>query len=342
MEGLPQILIVVASAIVPVCFCLNIWPHWQLLVAGQPLIPYRHRSTVGWGLLDLALFIITMAAVTSWAAHLAADRMGVQFTEIEDLPPTEQSTVIFAYSVASLITTLMCLSWNWSRFGSIQGFDRWTIGADVQLGFTWFTMLVVPVLLLQAILTQWFPSQHPLVEMLQESGDTSFLPSAAFAALISAPIFEECFFRLFLQGWLEKLQITQLRNARGLATKADRDAVLLGGSTSSTFVRESYDDHAADPSPVSADAVSAQPREEVDSVGRHIMWPPILASASVFALAHWAHGPDWVPLFLLSLGLGYLYQRTGRIVPCIVAHFLVNSIGILMLWSSITAGSPIE
>ena len=31
-----------------------------------------------------------------------------------------------------------------------------------------------------------------------------------------------------------------------------------------------------------------------------------------------------MPLFLLSLGLGYIYQRTGRILPCIIVHALVN------------------
>ena len=39
--------------------------------------------------------------------------------------------------------------------------------------------------------------------MLKASKDVSFLPVAAYAAVIAAPLFEESFFRLFLQGWLE-------------------------------------------------------------------------------------------------------------------------------------------
>jgi membrane protease YdiL (CAAX protease family) len=39
---------------------------------------------------------------------------------------------------------------------------------------------------------------------------------------------------------------------------------------------------------------------------------------------HAAHGPDPIPLFVLALGLGYLYRQTHRILPCIVVHFLLN------------------
>ena len=58
---------------------------------------------------------------------------------------------------------------------------------------------------------------------------------------------------------------------------------------------------------------------------------PIVVSAAVFALLHWGHGPDPIPLFFLAAGLGYLYQRTHRIVPCIVVHFLVNSLSMVAL-----------
>ena len=40
---------------------------------------------------------------------------------------------------------------------------------------------------------------------------------------------------------------------------------------------------------------------------------------------HYSHGPDWIPLFFLALGLGYLYRQTHRLLPCITVHFLLNS-----------------
>jgi hypothetical protein len=57
----------------------------------------------------------------------------------------------------------------------------------------------------------------------------------------------------------------------------------------------------------------------------------IVVSSVVFALLHYEHGPDWIPLLLLAGGLGYLYQRTHRILPCIVVHFLVNSVSFCIL-----------
>ena len=59
---------------------------------------------------------------------------------------------------------------------------------------------------------------------------------------------------------------------------------------------------------------------------------PILISASLFGLAHFGYGPEPVPIFLLGLVLGYVYQRTHRIVPCIVAHALFNLFTMVVLW----------
>jgi hypothetical protein len=53
------------------------------------------------------------------------------------------------------------------------------------------------------------------------------------------------------------------------------------------------------------------------------VWPVIISSI-VFALMHWSHGPDPIPLFLLALGLGFIYRQTHRILPCIIVHFLLN------------------
>jgi len=48
---------------------------------------------------------------------------------------------------------------------------------------------------------------------------------------------------------------------------------------------------------------------ETASAASPALWP-ILLSAGLFAALHATHGPDPIPLFLLALGLGYLYQRT--------------------------------
>jgi membrane protease YdiL (CAAX protease family) len=54
-------------------------------------------------------------------------------------------------------------------------------------------------------------------------------------------------------------------------------------------------------------------------------------TSTVFALLHLSHGPDFIPLFFLSLGLGYLYQKTQRLVPCLVVHALLNGTTMVIL-----------
>ena len=35
-------------------------------------------------------------------------------------------------------------------------------------------------------------------------------------------------------------------------------------------------------------------------------------------------------VFLLALGLGYMYQQTHRVLPCIAVHMLLNSCSLVM------------
>lgn len=58
---------------------------------------------------------------------------------------------------------------------------------------------------------------------------------------------------------------------------------------------------------------------------------PAAVVSILFAVMHMGHGPDPIPLFFLSLILGYLYQRTHRIVAPLTVHFCVNSLAVIQL-----------
>ena len=85
---------------------------------------------------------------------------------------------------------------------------------------------------------------------------------------------------------------------------------------------------------------SADPRAAATSAsfGLPFGWLPIVVSSLLFALAHFGYGPDPIPLFLLALILGYVYQRTHRIVPSIVTHALFNGMSLFALWRVMSAG----
>jgi membrane protease YdiL (CAAX protease family) len=65
---------------------------------------------------------------------------------------------------------------------------------------------------------------------------------------------------------------------------------------------------------------------------------PIVAAGTIFALLHVTSGIDWVALLVLSLFLGYVYQRTHRFIVPFAVHFLVNALAMLHLWKLYFAG----
>ncbi len=78
--------------------------------------------------------------------------------------------------------------------------------------------------------------------------------------------------------------------------------------------------------------VSVGAEAPLESPPAGVQWTPIAVSSIAFALAHAAHGVDPIALLPLAVLLGYVYQRTHRILPTIVAHAAFNSFSLAALW----------
>ena len=65
---------------------------------------------------------------------------------------------------------------------------------------------------------------------------------------------------------------------------------------------------------------------------------PILVTSVVFASLHLGQGAAPIPLFFLSIGLGYLYQSTGRLTPAILVHMLLNGATLCLEFCRMNAG----
>jgi len=206
-----------------------------------------------------------------------------------------------------------------------------------------------------------------VVEQLFNRRNAWIILTCVFSAGIVAPIVEEFFFRLLLQGWLEKTQ-RRLRPSmptlRRLVPGATGPIVL----TSLLFARM----HFRVDTPLgrldylvfllAGDAVGRLLtmafavwllRFRVGATAEDLGWIPrkfaadvklgLVAFAGLAAPVYAAQitltlllpeylAPDPFVLFFFSLALGTLYYRTHRLVPAIVLHMALNVTSLLLLW----------
>ncbi|HTL30755.1 MAG TPA: CPBP family intramembrane glutamic endopeptidase [Tepidisphaeraceae bacterium] len=163
------------------------------------------------------------------------------------------------------------------------------------LGF----IVVLPIVNWTLLFLKWFydithikhPTEHELLRALGESGGTGAKLAIIAGATVIAPIFEEFIFRGHVQTVLVRV-FARIRARRGLPL----DLPL---------------------------ATSPDLRLEVDATPTPgICWLAILISSLLFAAIH---APWMAPaIFVLSICIGYVYQRTGNLWSAIIVHALFN------------------
>ena len=191
------------------------------------------------------------------------------------------------------------------------GWHRTTWASDVRLGVLGFLAAAPPSLMLQITLRLAFPQQakaHVIEQLLTSAKEhaSSELPwmlaLMAFAAVVVAPLAEEFFFRVLLQGSLENLE-TRVRQPRTELTSAELTATDSAVETP-----------------------SAEPRRG--------LWA-VLCSSLIFAAVHLTQWPDPLALFPFALMLGYLFYRTHRWLPSVIMHACLNGFSMAMLTLSL-------
>jgi membrane protease YdiL (CAAX protease family) len=380
-----HLLVVLAVAVIPVSVGLWILQLVRL-VRGRPLLEAVPRRAVPWSLVDLLMIGLTglvVLALSQWWSRRQFD-LPPDGWELTELNPHQQINVVLFFAVSSLFTwvaALMICHWRAGATAADLGWDRPHWRHDVALGAATFTMLIVPVLLIHYLLQRLMPidDSHPFVDLILENPRLEYLLPIALVALLAAPVVEEYFFRVLLQGWLERLtaaletpaELTDPTSPAISAPTADEiepqqesrmddvtegvplenaaERIVIqhgraanGGETSvnddnpyrSPADRERQgpesraDDPAGHPDGVAAEAT--RPRNGLPQQPT-LRWLAIGISSLFFALAHFGQGPAPISLFVLALGLGYLYQRTHRVLPGMVVHFLVNLTAVTQL-----------
>lgn len=324
----------------------------------EQFLPWTPRQPVPWTSGDLALcaliWFFTQIAVLAFLSSAGYDlKPGAD--KLDTVSACAQLFAQIAGSAISAAAVLLLLTLRAGATPTDLGVDSDEIGRDLLLGLFGFLAALLPVYGLQAMLTRWQPSEHPLVVLLKNDSSFNLSALAVLTAVVMAPLVEELLFRVVLQGWFEKAETFLMARRHGVKPETveaiDSDPVdqalfdalpdLPPESAAEASVPVEEVTHIAEPTPESvfqSPHVVDMPETAVPAkvlrswLGLPQGWWPILGSALMFALMHLGNGPDPIPLFVFALVLGYLYQRTHRIWPSLVAHMLLNGSSLTMLF----------
>ena len=333
---------------------------FQRHIGGRALLAYEPRRPVPWSFLAPALMLApAMLNVAAWATPLPVE------TATEVVAPVDAGGNDSAgqYSAAGLTmqaatfvgVTLACIA----AIAALYGANARDLGlpssarelaGDVGAGAVAYLVVLIPVYGVNVCLNFLVEPAHghPLIEDLTQHSTSGLMAAAVAAAVIAAPLFEETSFRLVFQGWLENHETGRVQGAVD-----DEDAgepVVVSVAYADAADGTPAEGALADAAPA-ADATPAAVGEDAGDVGsestlkvihyapdRPCNWAAICVSSALFALAHVGQGVAPFSLFPLGLALGYLYQRTHRIVPSMVCHALFNATSLVALWLALSGG----
>lgn len=319
-------LLVVTSLLL--CTCV-IWTgvYWGRRRIATWIVPEPRRVYSA----DLADVIVTFV-ILFFGSSVAIFRVAPEAAgNLLKMTPDERVASIHWQAAISLGTILLSTCLVLGRHGlrlSDVGWSLRAVGRDLALGVLAFLVLVPPVYALQSLLVIWFESHHPLMDLLKNDPPSALIVACALSAVVAAPIAEEYLFRGMLLSWLEWLAVwNEDWGGERRAPQSPKNPPVMLPPNPLLYGRV----------PKSADALDVQTDEIDEASAAPAAWWPVAGSAILFALLHASHGPDWIPLFFLALGLGFLFRLTRRLLPCIVVHFLLNACSLVMfLWENHT------
>lgn len=188
-----------------------------------------------------------------------------------------------------------------------------------------YTVQTASVFLLGLTADQQEQFKHPIAKMLHAEFSPGIAVLALLTAVVLAPAFEELLFRGFIQSWLVKSLDQILRRRPTLAEITELPDPDLD-------VWEAIDE----PGPPKPVPVEKTPRS------RTAAGAGIVLSSMIFAGLHADQWPAPIALFLLALGLGYIYERTGSLLAPICMHAVFNGFATLMLFLVALSPTPPE
>ena len=290
-------------AIALLFFSLLMWA-WLWPRRDRERFQWQPRPALRVGLLDLATFLVILMMADGLAITWAGPHLDNAAKQLSD--PDFSRKVGVTRFCGFLVWLVAAGLIRRQHFIELFRFYIKSLPRDLVTGLTWFLLLIPPVLIVQWLMVQWIPYQHPTAQSLKDQSDWGVILPQIWLTVGLAPLLEEVFFRGLIYGWLVRLFESQ---------------TAIG-----ELVWEPHQPQSTD--------WNHTPRKS-----GWISWAAILLSAVIFAAVHVGNGPDgaWfgpdlLPLFLLAVGLAWVTRRSGRITAAILIHMLLNGFSLAMLF----------
>ncbi|MFO0908901.1 MAG: CPBP family intramembrane glutamic endopeptidase [Isosphaeraceae bacterium] len=299
------------------------------LLRGEPLLPRRPLPVGPWKKPTILLVLFTYFLIQVVVVSLFhAMQAGAGQKPAGEFSFTARLGLVTLTNIAVVLAIPFVVQVAAGAERRSMGLSLDRFGLNVWSGVVAF-FLVTPWVYVLFLLAQLIfkANRHPLELMLRQEMSPLAAVLAVLSAVVMAPLAEELLFRGILQTWLNR--VFQRRAVADPAYGVGSPIVLEPEGL--RWIEPASSTFQADPwtAPTAVDVLEPPRLEALPS--RREEWLPVLATSLLFGLVHITEMPAPIPIFVLSLALGYLYQRTGTLVASIILHALFNGLSTLQL-----------
>jgi membrane protease YdiL (CAAX protease family) len=295
---------------------------WLLvaLLVGKIMRVFNRRSIAGPDRLgyEVSVWWLLAAQFGAYAIGVLAGAGAYkQFHAGDDVKELMLTAVVAAVAVPSLIAGVR--AFGGKRLVTLGLSPRRLpagLAAGLLCAFILYPM-VTAVSEVTTIVMNWLhlpePKAHEILQSLANWHDPWLIALALVVAIVVAPVFEEIAFRGVLQTCLVRLFSWMFEQRAPTPLVPVPSPTMIGGGETAVLAYESP-------------PIIAPPARRQSSAAR---WGAVFVTAAVFAGVHRVPA-FFPPLFVLAVGLGYVYERTGNLWASMTTHALFNSLQIVL------------
>ncbi|AGA29909.1 CAAX amino terminal protease family [Singulisphaera acidiphila DSM 18658] len=336
------------------------WVIWRLQ-NGQAIIPRLIESkpapwglgsvllaVLAWLLVNVGLITIYLKVTAGVTPVVGQAAKAAGPAVARTLGFTEQMVVTSLINgVLLLIIPLVLKLTSRARLADL-GIARWRLGPQFLVGTLVFFLVSPFVYALNGLaILIWKPESHPLEKMIRNESSMGIAELAVLSAVLLAPATEELIFRGVIQRWLSKIFNPHSVHhvwleEPGVVLEApmlqDGETPLELASTLANDSVASFDENPFSPPSSPVESLPTSGPVDSSTVAKRVSMQPIVLTSTLFALVHFPQWPAPLAIFFLSLGLGYVFERSGSLIASMVMHALFNGLGTLLLFIMVLIG----